>query len=217
MRKDVVGVIMKRTFFVFLTIVLALSLVSCKADDNREIDISSQNDVAVTATSDEETVLEGTTSAQSAKATTSVHSAQGTTSTKKEATKAAAGGNTTTDKKETGTTTANVGMYTVTFDLGYEGKSFVAQSKNYKVAKPEDPVRAGYVFRGWYPVNESTPWSFAGHLVTEDVTLVAKWSLLRTTRTTTVILVTETEVPVKTRTVCTTDATRPTIDYSAEG
>ena len=80
-------------------------------------------------------------------------------------------------------TTTNAGVYTVTFDLGYDGKTFIAKSKNYKVEKPQDPTRDGYVFKGWYPVNENTPWVFAGCLVTEDMTLVAKWSLVRTTKT----------------------------------
>lgn len=71
--------------------------------------------------------------------------------------------------------TTAVGEYTVTFDLGYGGKKFTAKSKNYKVAKPTDPERSGYTFIGWFPEDEDLPWFFAGHMVTGEMTLIAKW------------------------------------------
>ncbi|MDR0573162.1 MAG: InlB B-repeat-containing protein [Tannerella sp.] len=39
--------------------------------------------------------------------------------------------------------------------------------------KPSDPVRAGYVFAGWY--NGATLWNFDNDVVTQDVTLTAGW------------------------------------------
>ena len=42
-----------------------------------------------------------------------------------------------------------------------------------KVLKPEDPVREGYTFKGWYYKGEL--WSFIGYDVTEDIELEAKW------------------------------------------
>lgn len=44
------------------------------------------------------------------------------------------------------------------------------------VDKPEDPVRSGYVFDGWYSNGEL--FSFNGSLVSKDITLTAKWNPL---------------------------------------
>lgn len=45
------------------------------------------------------------------------------------------------------------------------------------VAEPETPVRAGYVFDGWFlESNEEAAWNFAVDKVENDLTLVAKWS-----------------------------------------
>lgn len=42
-----------------------------------------------------------------------------------------------------------------------------------KIQKPADPFWAGFDFEGWYYQDEK--WSFAGDIVTEDMTLTAKW------------------------------------------
>ena len=46
-----------------------------------------------------------------------------------------------------------------------------------KVARPENPSREGYVFEGWVYFDgvEYKEWSFGGYVVTEDITIEAKW------------------------------------------
>ncbi len=44
-----------------------------------------------------------------------------------------------------------------------------------KVSKPENPTKEGYTFDGWYYQGEK--WSFIGYIVTEDITLEAKWNI----------------------------------------
>ena len=43
-----------------------------------------------------------------------------------------------------------------------------------KASKPENPVKDGFLFDGWYYQGEK--WSFVGYIVTEDMTLTAQWS-----------------------------------------
>ena len=65
--------------------------------------------------------------------------------------------------------------YTVTFDSN-GGSDVPSQSGIIyagKATKPEDPVKNGYIFDGWWIEGER--WSFVGYSVTEDITLVAKW------------------------------------------
>ena len=72
--------------------------------------------------------------------------------------------------------TPNPVYYTVTFDLGYEGKSFTQQVlENKKAKKPEDPTRNGYTFIDWVDENNDH-WIFNGFSITEDITLHAVWS-----------------------------------------
>ena len=66
--------------------------------------------------------------------------------------------------------------HTVTFDLN-DGKSPLAtQTVGHcdKVEKPQDPVRDGWIFEGWFCEGEK--WSFAGYAVTDDIVLEAKWA-----------------------------------------
>jgi len=43
--------------------------------------------------------------------------------------------------------------------------------------EPNPPVREGYIFEGWYKNREyETPWNFEEDLVTDNITLYAKWS-----------------------------------------
>ena len=44
---------------------------------------------------------------------------------------------------------------------------------NKKASEPEKPTREGYIFDAWYLGDEK--WSFIGYVVTDDMTLVAKW------------------------------------------
>lgn len=68
------------------------------------------------------------------------------------------------------------GAYTITFDS--DGGTEVAKQVRAKAAvtKPEDPVKKGYVFLGWY--NGSTAYDFTEELPAETgtLTLTAKWA-----------------------------------------
>ena len=61
----------------------------------------------------------------------------------------------------------------VTFDMGYDSEQYpVAVPVDQKIEKPEDPVREGYVFKGWY--NGDTVYDFDTDVI-EDITLTAMW------------------------------------------
>ncbi|MBE6469381.1 MAG: hypothetical protein E7001_05410 [Coriobacteriaceae bacterium] len=64
--------------------------------------------------------------------------------------------------------------YTVTFDYGYEGAeaATVEVLEGQKVAKPADPVRDGYTFKGW--MLNGKAYDFDAE-VTGDITLTAAW------------------------------------------
>lgn len=67
--------------------------------------------------------------------------------------------------------------YIVTFDT--DGGSFVEKQKvddGGKIVKPDIPVKNGYEFDGWFYEDEE--WNFVGYVVTENITLTAKWKLL---------------------------------------
>ncbi len=66
--------------------------------------------------------------------------------------------------------------YTVNFDSdgGTEVTSIQVENCK-KCAEPATPTRYGYTFDGWYIKNEQ--WSFIGYVITEDITLTAKWSI----------------------------------------
>ena len=70
--------------------------------------------------------------------------------------------------------TPEVTKYTVTFDSnGGSAVESVEIEKGEKIKKPTDPTKEGYTFLGWFLENEE--WSFVGYVVTENMTLVAKW------------------------------------------
>ena len=72
----------------------------------------------------------------------------------------------------------------VTFD-SRDGSAVSSQTvaKNGKATKPSDPVRSGYKFEGWYKEKEcTTPWNFSQDTVTQDTTLYAKFTKLKTIR-----------------------------------
>lgn len=68
-------------------------------------------------------------------------------------------------------------LNTITYDYNYDGQSEAKVSLT--LARPDDPVRDGYTFTGWYTdsdcANKFTSW---GTLLTESVTLYAGWSLI---------------------------------------
>uniref|UniRef100_UPI00259ADE36 InlB B-repeat-containing protein n=1 Tax=uncultured Treponema sp. TaxID=162155 RepID=UPI00259ADE36 len=67
--------------------------------------------------------------------------------------------------------------YTVTFNLNYAGSINTTQSvtSGNAVSEPEVPTREGYTFAGWYiDADCSTEYNFSG-VVTENITLYAKW------------------------------------------
>ncbi|WP_459187010.1 InlB B-repeat-containing protein [Parabacteroides sp. APC149_11_2_Y6] len=69
-------------------------------------------------------------------------------------------------------------VYTVTFESngGSEvEESFVVEKE--KIIKPADPTKDGYNFLGWYVDPECTEaWQFYTYVVTENVTLYARWA-----------------------------------------
>ena len=68
--------------------------------------------------------------------------------------------------------------HTVTFNPA-NGQQPFTQEVSYadKATRPEDPIKFGYSFAGWYYIDGDIceEWSFIGYSVTEDMTLVAKW------------------------------------------
>lgn len=80
--------------------------------------------------------------------------------------------------------------YTVTFDLGYDTEASAPADQTVdaktKAEKPEDPVRDGFTFLGWYVTDENgnsseIPFSFDTR-ITADTHLVAHWTTDKTFR-----------------------------------
>ncbi|NLA10727.1 MAG: InlB B-repeat-containing protein, partial [Firmicutes bacterium] len=69
-------------------------------------------------------------------------------------------------------------VYTVTFDSqGGSKVNPVEAADNSTITEPAAPVREGYIFGGWYKEKEcKNAWDFASNVVTEDMTLYAKWT-----------------------------------------
>lgn len=68
--------------------------------------------------------------------------------------------------------------HTVIFDtLGGTNIEPVLIEHGEKVSQPIDPVRQGYTFKNW--TYESVPWVFIGYVVTENMTLVADYDVIR--------------------------------------
>lgn len=64
--------------------------------------------------------------------------------------------------------------YTVTFDSNGGSKiSSVSVEENNLVSKPDDPIKDGYSFNGWF-LGE-TEWDFEENHVNKDITLTANW------------------------------------------
>ena len=73
---------------------------------------------------------------------------------------------------------AGSGGFTVTFETD-GGSQVPAQTCRYGelVQRPEDPVKEGYVFDGWYwdVEREHRPWAFAQDTVEDSMYLYARW------------------------------------------
>lgn len=75
----------------------------------------------------------------------------------------------------------NVVRHTVTFDAqgGSDVPSAFAEHLG-NVARPDDPQKDGYAFDGWYREKQClNAWNFETGKVTSDLTLYAKWTILR--------------------------------------
>lgn len=68
----------------------------------------------------------------------------------------------------------------VKFMSGEEAYQQVRVSDGGKVAKPEDPLREGYAFDGWFLGEVTDPFDFATATISSDTTLTAKWTKLYT-------------------------------------
>ncbi len=75
-------------------------------------------------------------------------------------------------------TVAGTITYTVTFNT--QGGSTVAAitvNSGYKITRPADPTRTGYIFGGWHIDAACTKaWDFATDMVNSNTTLYAKWT-----------------------------------------
>ncbi len=83
---------------------------------------------------------------------------------------------TATPSKDSTTAHPTQSTVTVTFDSA-GGSSVPSQyvKNGGKVEKPENPTKEGYIFDGWYV--EDAQWDFDASTVSENITLVAKWTL----------------------------------------
>ncbi len=72
-------------------------------------------------------------------------------------------------------------FYTVSYDeQGGEEVDDVTVVNGKTVSKPTDPEREGYHFLGWYADSEyQTPFMFDTQIVVSDITLYAKWALVK--------------------------------------
>ena len=107
------------------------------------------------------------------------------------------------------------GTVEVSFDTNGGSKPPEMQSTDSgkKISKPEDPVKEGYTFEGWYYTDKDgneTEWNFDDP-VYENMTLKARWKEVPTTETT------EQSMPTtetKTKSASTTEKSVPDWEYS---
>ena len=75
-------------------------------------------------------------------------------------------------------------LYTISFNLGYEGASEIASQSllaGASVTKPTDPTRSGYDFAGWFKENTYTnEYDYTTETVTANATIYAKWIRIST-------------------------------------
>ena len=80
--------------------------------------------------------------------------------------------------KQSSTAQPNVKIFTVIFNSnGGSVVSPVTVESGKTIAKPADPVKAHYAFAGWFRDNNvwDNEWNFAADMVTDNITLYAKW------------------------------------------
>ncbi|QNU65951.1 InlB B-repeat-containing protein [Ruminiclostridium herbifermentans] len=82
-------------------------------------------------------------------------------------------------------------VYTVTFNV--DGGSVVPAIANIasgsKITQPENPIKAGFEFGGWYKESECiNEWDFATDTVTQNIILYAKWTAKEPVGTTFVVM-----------------------------
>ncbi|MGI6332178.1 MAG: InlB B-repeat-containing protein [Zhaonellaceae bacterium] len=73
----------------------------------------------------------------------------------------------------------SINQHTATFNSN-GGSEVGAQTADFgtKLTKPDDPIKEGYTFAGWYKDDElANEWDFDTDVVTEDITLYAKWTI----------------------------------------
>lgn len=72
---------------------------------------------------------------------------------------------------------ANPNTYILAFDSkGGSAITSIAYTENDYASIPNNPIRIGYSFQGWYRDEAYTkPWNFANDKVTSNVTIYAKW------------------------------------------
>ena len=72
----------------------------------------------------------------------------------------------------------NINQYTLSFETnGGNSISEITQDFESNIYSPEDPVRVGYVFNGWYTTQDFTVVYIFNLMPAEDITLYAKWSI----------------------------------------
>lgn len=81
----------------------------------------------------------------------------------------------------TADTTVYVGwtqVYTISFDLNYEGAESVVQTieRGAAIEQPEDPVRSGFAFKGWFTSAEGGAQYNFNTAPVQDLTLYAHWA-----------------------------------------
>lgn len=72
--------------------------------------------------------------------------------------------------------------WTVSFNLKGHGSAVddVTVTKGGKISAPTAPTATGYTFGGWYKENAlANAWNFASDTVTADITLFAKWTVIK--------------------------------------
>lgn len=72
----------------------------------------------------------------------------------------------------------NYEIYEIKYEaVGGKQKTFItALHKGELLPEPEEPTKEGYIFTGWFTdENYETEWNFEEDLVTENITLYARW------------------------------------------
>ena len=74
----------------------------------------------------------------------------------------------------------DINNYTVTFQCNDGDTVFPVQAVyNTTIANPTEPTKTGHIFVGWYKdANFTDEWDFSIDIVTEDITLYAKWDAI---------------------------------------